>query len=86
MSGTGKLLDSRADVRCVAFAPRHHGLRLATCGLDGRVRIYESNDVMNLSNWPLVVSHFSHSGFAFYLSLFALFRKSLLPPKRTATA
>ncbi len=26
----------------------------ATCSLDGRVRIYESTDVMNLSVWPLV--------------------------------
>ncbi len=50
----GRLVDSRDSVQDCAFAPRHLGLRLATCSLDGRVRIYESNDVMNLSVWPLV--------------------------------
>ena len=50
----GRLVDSRDSVQDCSFAPRHLGLRLATCSLDGRVRIYESNDVMNLSVWPLV--------------------------------
>lgn len=50
----GRLVDSRDSVQDVEFAPRHLGLRLATCSLDGRVRIYESQDVMNLSVWPLV--------------------------------
>ena len=50
----GRLVDSRDSVQDCQFAPRHLGLKLATCSLDGRVRIYESNDVMNLSVWPLV--------------------------------
>jgi len=49
----GRLVDSRDSVADCEFAPRHLGLKLATCSLDGRVRIYESNDVMNLSVWPL---------------------------------
>lgn len=48
-----RLVDSRDAVSAVAFAPRHLGLKLATCSLDGRVRIYESADVQNLSVWPL---------------------------------
>jgi len=50
----GRLVDSRDSVQDCQFAPRHLGLRLATASLDGRVRIYESNDVMNLSAWSLV--------------------------------
>jgi len=49
-----KLSESRDSVQDIQFAPRQMGLKLATCSLDGRVRIYESNDVMNLSAWPLV--------------------------------
>jgi nucleoporin SEH1 len=50
----GRLVDSRDAVVDLQFSPRHHGLKLATASLDGRVRIYESTDVMNLSVWPLV--------------------------------
>src|SRR4051812_6946571 len=38
----GRLVDSRDSVQDCQFAPRHLGLKLATCSLDGRVRIYES--------------------------------------------
>jgi len=40
-------------VNCVQFAPRHLGLKLATGGADGVVRIYEAIDVMNLNHWPM---------------------------------
>lgn len=38
--------------RCVEFAPRHLGLKLATGSADGTVRIYEAIDIMNLNHWP----------------------------------
>lgn len=50
----GHLVDSRLEVTDIDFAPRQHGLKLATASLDGHVRLYESNDVMNLGAWPLV--------------------------------
>jgi len=40
-------------VRDIAFSPRHHGLKLATISEDGRVRMHESADVLNLANWTL---------------------------------
>jgi nucleoporin SEH1 len=64
----GRLVDSRDSVQDVQFAPRHLGLRLATCSLDGRVRIYESQDVMNLSVWPLVEEFDASRGGAHCLS------------------
>ncbi|KJE93357.1 nucleoporin Seh1 [Capsaspora owczarzaki ATCC 30864] len=48
------LVDSRDTVRDIKFAPKHAGLKLATCSADGYVRIYEANDVMNLTFWPLM--------------------------------
>eukprot|EP00041_Stephanoeca_diplocostata_P009142 m.139340 g.139340 ORF g.139340 m.139340 type:complete len:323 (+) comp17620_c0_seq3:92-1060(+) len=45
------LTDSRSAISGIAFAPRHLGLKLAACGEDGKVRIYEACDVMNLSSW-----------------------------------
>jgi WD40 repeat protein len=50
----GRLVDSRDSVQCVQFAPRPGILKLASCSLDGKVRIYEATDVMNLSVWHLV--------------------------------
>lgn len=43
-----KLTDSRKDVRDIAFAPYHLGLRIATGSMDGLVRIYMAPDVSNL--------------------------------------
>lgn len=43
------LVDSRAPVKDVKFAPKHLGLQLATCSVDGCARIYEAPDVMNCS-------------------------------------
>ena len=54
------LLDSRRSVADIAFAPRSHGLRIATGSSDGFVRIYEAMDVTNLSTWTLMVSSLSH--------------------------
>lgn len=48
------LVDSRESVTDIKFAPRHVGLKLATCSADGYVRIYEAIDVMNLAHWPLI--------------------------------
>jgi len=45
------LVDSRTSVTDVKFGPKHLGLILATCSADGTVRIYEAQDVMNLSQW-----------------------------------
>lgn len=64
----GRLVDSRDSVQDIQFAPRHLGLKLATCSLDGRVRIYESQDVMNLSVWPLVEEFEAARGGAHCLS------------------
>ena len=49
-----KLNDSRVAVVDCEFAPPHLGLQLATLALDGRLRIYESRDLMNLAVWGLV--------------------------------
>ena len=64
----GRLVDSRDSVQDIEFAPRHLGLKLATCSLDGRIRIYESQDVMNLSVWPLVEEFEAARGGAHCLS------------------
>lgn len=50
------LVDSRTSVNDIKFAPKHLGLQLATCSTDGQLRIYEAPDVMNLSQWSLLVS------------------------------
>eukprot|EP00795_Rhopilema_esculentum_P001855 gene1855-16348_t len=47
------LVDSRASVTDVKFAPKHLGLIVATCSKDGVIRIYEAPDMMNLSHWSL---------------------------------
>ena len=49
---------SGIENRCVQFAPRHLGLKLATGSADGTVRIYEAIDIMNLNHWPLHSSFF----------------------------
>lgn len=49
----GNLVDSRSPIVDVKFAPRHHGLKLAMCSLDGNIRIYEAPDIMNLCQWNL---------------------------------
>ena len=50
----GRLVDSRVAVYDVQFAPRHQDLKLATASQDGKIRIYESSNLMNLGEWPLV--------------------------------
>ncbi|XP_054281749.1 nucleoporin SEH1 isoform X2 [Macrosteles quadrilineatus] len=47
------LVDSRTSVTDVKFGPKSLGLVLATCSVDGVIRIYEAPDVMNLSQWTL---------------------------------
>ncbi len=47
------LVDSRDVVNDIKFAPRHLGLKLATCSDDGVVRVYEASDIMNLSTWQV---------------------------------
>jgi len=56
------LVDSRESVTDIKFAPRHIGLKLATCSADGYVRIYEAIDVMNLAHWPLIDEFEAHKG------------------------
>eukprot|EP01130_Rhizamoeba_saxonica_P009652 TRINITY_DN3936_c0_g1_i1.p1 TRINITY_DN3936_c0_g1~~TRINITY_DN3936_c0_g1_i1.p1 ORF type:complete len:309 (-),score=71.24 TRINITY_DN3936_c0_g1_i1:1586-2512(-) len=47
------LKDSTDSVLDIEFAPRHLGLKLSTCSMDGYVRIYNSIDMANLQQWPL---------------------------------
>ncbi len=47
------LVDSRESVIDVKFAPRHLGLKFATCSVDGYVRVYEASDIMNLTHWQI---------------------------------
>lgn len=49
----GNLVDSRSSIVDVKFAPKHLGLKLATCSVDGNIRVYEAPDIMNLSQWTL---------------------------------
>ncbi len=42
----GRLVDSRDSVQDIQFAPRHLGLKLATCSADGRIRIYEGEHMI----------------------------------------
>jgi len=48
------LFESHRPVQDIKFAPRHHGLKLATASQDGIVRIYEAVDITNLSHWPVM--------------------------------
>lgn len=50
---TARLKDGRESVSDIKFAPRHLGLRLATCSTDGYVRIFVAEDVMNLEHWTM---------------------------------
>ncbi|OQR95398.1 nucleoporin [Thraustotheca clavata] len=56
-----QLTDARESVHDVKFAPRHHGLRLATASADGYVRMYEASNPMNLSEWTLPESFLADS-------------------------
>lgn len=47
------LSDARKPIKDVAFCPCHLGLKLACAGMDGRVYVYEAQDIMNLSDWVL---------------------------------
>ena len=48
-----RLGDFKVTAQDVNFAPRHLGLKVATCAADGVIRIYEAMDPMNLNNWTL---------------------------------
>lgn len=48
-----ELVDSRDSVQDLEFAPHQLGLKLATCSLDGYIRIYEAIDVTDLSCWSM---------------------------------
>jgi len=62
------LVDSRDSVQDIKFAPRHLGLRLATCSSDGFVRIYEAADVTNLATWSPMEEFESQKGGATCIS------------------
>ncbi|KAI8924044.1 WD40-repeat-containing domain protein [Entophlyctis helioformis] len=49
-----KLADSKGSVHDIQFAPYHIGLKLASVGADGVMRIYEALDVVNLTQWTLM--------------------------------
>ena len=46
-------IESHGPIYDVVFAPHHLGLKLGCIGLDGIVRIYESVDPADLTNWAL---------------------------------
>jgi nucleoporin SEH1 len=48
-----ELVDARDSVADIAFAPHHAGLRLASCGADGAVRVHDAPDVLDLGSWEL---------------------------------
>jgi nucleoporin SEH1 len=50
------LTEAKRAVTCVAFAPRHCGLKVASASCDGSVRIYEAIDVVNVGSWPLAAT------------------------------
>lgn len=45
----------KQSVQDIQFAPKHLGLKLATCTRGGIVRIYEAIDITKLSHWTIVV-------------------------------
>jgi len=47
------LVDARAGVQDVKFAPHHMGLQLAAGSKDGVVRIYQARDPMKPEHWTL---------------------------------
>ncbi|CCE65888.1 hypothetical protein TPHA_0N01070 [Tetrapisispora phaffii CBS 4417] len=50
------LNDSKGSIYSVKFAPSHLGLRLASIGNDGIIRIYESLDPADLRSWSLTTT------------------------------
>lgn len=50
------LTEARRAATCVAFAPRHWGLKVASGSADGCLRIYEAVDVANVAQWPLAAT------------------------------
>lgn len=49
-----KLVESQGSVQDIEFAPNYLGLKLATISADGKLRIYEAMDIMNLLHWTLL--------------------------------
>jgi len=49
-----ELVEAKDSLHDLKFAPKHLGLRLATCGSDRHVRVYEAPDVMDQSSWLLL--------------------------------
>eukprot|EP00916_Digyalum_oweni_P010276 GHVL01017220.1.p1 GENE.GHVL01017220.1~~GHVL01017220.1.p1 ORF type:complete len:211 (-),score=30.48 GHVL01017220.1:496-1128(-) len=45
--------DSLGAVSDVKFAPKQFGLRLAACGEDGSVRVYEATNILTLGSWEI---------------------------------
>lgn len=48
-----ELTDSQESIVYIKFAPSHLGLKLATGGNEGIMRIYEALDITNLSQWQI---------------------------------
>lgn len=47
------LNDSQGYVNAIKFSPPHLGLKLASGGEDGKVRIYEANDITDIAQWQI---------------------------------
>ena len=48
-----RLGDFKTTCQDIEFCPRHLGLKIASVGADGLLRIYEAMDPMNLTNWTI---------------------------------
>jgi nucleoporin SEH1 len=46
-----QFLESRESVECIEFAPKHLGLKLATGSSDGWIRIYKTENQLDVAHW-----------------------------------
>ncbi|KAL1919237.1 uncharacterized protein VTP21DRAFT_1929 [Calcarisporiella thermophila] len=49
-----RLVESSGSVQDIEFAPNYFGLKLASIGADGMLRIYEATEVINLASWTIM--------------------------------
>lgn len=48
-----KINEFNDSITCIKFVPRHLGLKLCIGSIDGTVRLYDCNDIINLASWTL---------------------------------
>ena len=59
---TARMVDAAKSIPDVKFCPKKHGLKLAAPSLDGFCRIYEAQDLLNLSAWNTEDIHSHRNG------------------------